>query len=91
MASTSEKNRGRHEDCPAPYDEELFARLKAWRKETADAISKPAFVVFSDATLEAIAESRPTSREALLRVHGVGRTKLDDYGDELLELIDAES
>lgn len=91
LASTSEKNRGRHEDCPAPYDEALFARLKAWRKETADAISKPAFVVFSDATLEAIAESRPTSREALLRVHGVGRTKLDDYGEDLLDLLASEA
>ncbi len=90
LASATEKKRGRHEGCPAPYDEELFARLKAWRKETADAISKPAFVVFTDATLEAIAERRPGSLDDLLRVSGVGRSKLDAYGADVLAVV-AES
>ena len=40
----------------------------------------PAFVVFSDATLLAIAERRPTDNAALLSIPGIGRAKLDAYG-----------
>ncbi|MFT4083128.1 MAG: ATP-dependent DNA helicase UvrD2 [Nocardioides sp.] len=87
LTSREEKIRGRHEDCPAAYDEELYARLKAWRKATAEAISKPAFVIFTDATLEAIAERKPGSAAELLAVSGVGRSKLDSYGDEVLSLV----
>ena len=90
LASSSEKARGRHEDCPAPYDEALFERLRAWRKERSSEASVPAFVVFSDATLEAIAERRPTTLAELHQVHGVGRAKLDEYGADVLAVI-AES
>ena len=60
LASSRERNRGYCADCPVPYDEELFELLRSWRKEQADAQSVPAFVVFSDATLEALAEVKPT-------------------------------
>jgi DNA helicase II / ATP-dependent DNA helicase PcrA len=85
LGSREEKVRGRHEGCPAAYDEELFERLRAWRREAAG--NKPAFTVFTDATLEAIAERKPDSLDALLRVAGVGRSKLDNYGAEVLALI----
>jgi DNA helicase-2/ATP-dependent DNA helicase PcrA len=88
LGSASEKSRGRHEDCPAPYDEKLFERLREWRREAAG--NKPAFTVFTDATLEAIAEARPGSSADLLRIGGVGRSKLEAYGEDLLALI-AES
>jgi DNA helicase-2/ATP-dependent DNA helicase PcrA len=87
LSTSSEKARSRHEDCPALYDEALFERLRQWRKSTADEISKPAFVVFTDATLETVAERRPTSLQDLLAVPGVGRQKLEAYGEELLEII----
>ena len=54
-----EKKRGRCADCPASYDEELFERLREWRKERAGEESVPAFVVFTDATLQLIAEHKP--------------------------------
>ncbi|WP_051218555.1 ATP-dependent DNA helicase UvrD2 [Nocardioides insulae] len=88
LGSAAEKKRMRHEGCPAAYDEVLFERLREWRREAAG--NKPAFTVFTDATLEAIAELKPTSPEALLRVQGVGRSKLDHYGDPVLALV-AES
>ena len=47
----------------------------------------PAFVVFTDATLQLIAEQRPTSPAALLRISGVGPAKLERYGDSLLEVV----
>lgn len=90
LGTSTEKTRGRHEDCPAPYDEALFERLRTWRRERAATAGVPAFVIFSDATLEAIAERRPGSLPELLKVHGVGRAKLDDYGADVLAVL-AES
>jgi DNA helicase-2/ATP-dependent DNA helicase PcrA len=87
LSSAAEKKVGRHEGCPAPYDEALFARLKEWRTSTAKAQEKPAYVVFPDATLEAIAERRPASRGDLLRVPGVGDAKLTAYGEEVLAIV----
>ena len=87
LASSKERNRGYCDDCPVPYDEELFGSLKAWRKDRADAESVPAYVVFSDATLEALAEVRPTDRQALLRINGIGAAKLEKYADDVLEIL----
>ena len=89
LGTAAEKSRGRHEDCPAPYDEELFERLRSWRREAAG--NKPAFTVFTDATLEAIAEVRPDSPTALLRISGVGKSKLEAYGEDVLALIAASA
>jgi DNA helicase-2/ATP-dependent DNA helicase PcrA len=87
LATSAERNRGYCQDCPVPYDEDLFARLRSWRKERADAESVPAYVVFTDATLEALAEVRPTSREALLRINGIGPSKLEKYADDVLAIL----
>ena len=87
LASSRERNRGYCGDCPVPYDEELFESLRTWRKEQAEAQSVPAFVVFSDATLEALAEVRPTDRQGLQSISGIGKAKLEKYADELLEII----
>jgi DNA helicase-2/ATP-dependent DNA helicase PcrA len=87
LASSRERNRGYCADCPVPYDEELFESLRSWRKEQADAQSVPAFVVFSDATLEALAEVKPQDRQSLQSINGIGKAKLEKYADELLELL----
>ena len=65
-------------------DSGLFERLRTLRRRLADEQGVPAFVVFNDATLRAMAESRPTGRDAMLRVSGVGPAKLQRYGDEFL-------
>jgi DNA helicase-2/ATP-dependent DNA helicase PcrA len=70
----------------SPYDEELFERLRTWRAEQARAASVPAYVVFTDATLTALAEVCPTTERALLAISGVGRTKLERYGADVLAL-----
>ena len=44
-------------------------------------------MVFSDATLEALAEVKPTDRQALQSINGIGKAKLDKYADELLALL----
>src|SRR4029450_8793481 len=50
-------------NCPADYDEDLFERLRAWRGLLAKEQKLPAYVVFTDATLTAVAEQRPSSEE----------------------------
>ncbi|WP_300575923.1 ATP-dependent DNA helicase UvrD2 [uncultured Nocardioides sp.] len=87
LTTPVEKKRARCEDCPASYDEALFERLREWRKARAEEEKVPAFVVFSDATLQMIAEVRPTDETSLLRISGIGRSKLDKYGDEVLSLL----
>ena len=83
----SDKTRRRCADCPAPYDEALFERLREWRLERSRAEEIAPFMVFSNATLEELAERRPQSLSALRAISGVGPGKLDKYGDELLELV----
>jgi DNA helicase-2/ATP-dependent DNA helicase PcrA len=73
--------------APEAEDAELFGRLRVWRKAQADAQSVPPYVVFSDATLVAIADSRPVSRVELARISGVGPTKLERYAEPLLEVL----
>lgn len=91
LHSATERKLGRHEDCEVPYDEELFAALKKWRKTTADEASLPAFVVFTDATLRAIAESVPRSTRELLALPGIGKVKVERYGEACLTVIEAHS
>ena len=66
---------------------ELFERLRAWRSSTAQAASVPAYVVFSDATLQAIAEARPASIRELSGLPGVGARKLEMYGEDVLATV----
>ena len=68
---------------------ETLDRLRRWRLETARAAGVPAYVVFHDTTLTAIASARPTSLAELLRVSGVGEAKLRKYGDEVLDVLRA--
>jgi ATP-dependent DNA helicase RecQ len=66
---------------------ETMDRLRRWRRETAQAAGVPAYVVFHDATLAAIAVAQPASLNDLLRVPGVGDSKLRKYGEEVLEVL----
>ena len=89
LTTAAERKVGRCGDCPATYDEELFDRLKAWRLERGGADKVPAYVVFTDKTLEAIAEVRPSSPQQLLAINGIGAKKVDQYGADVLELVAA--
>ena len=90
LGTTAERKVGRCESCPATYDEELFERLRAWRVARAAEEKVPAYVVFTDLTLQAIAEVRPNDAAALLRVSGVGPAKIEKYGDDVLALVAGE-
>lgn len=87
LSEAAEIKLGRHLDCAADFDEALFEALKKWRLATAQAASVPAFVVFTDATLQALAEQCPTDQQQLLAVQGIGLTKAERYGPEVLAQI----
>ena len=91
LATSKERNRGFCTSCPIPYDEELFELLRTWRKQRADADEVPAYVVFSDATLEALAEVRPRDRRSLEGIKGIGPAKVEKYADELLDVLEKVS
>ena len=78
---------GRCADCPSSADPDLVDALRTWRKARSSEASVPAFVVFSDATLLAIAERRPTDNAALLSIPGIGRAKLDAYGQDVIGIV----
>jgi len=90
LTTPSERKKGRCVGCPTAYDEELFERLRTWRLERATEDKVPAYVVFTDATLELIAEVRPADEQALLRINGIGRSKLERYGSDVLALLGAD-
>ena len=75
------------ESALSDRDQDLLARLKAKRMAIAREIAKPAYVVFSDATLIDMAKKRPVGREDMLDVSGVGAVKFDKFGEEFLEVI----
>jgi DNA helicase-2/ATP-dependent DNA helicase PcrA len=87
LSSGAERKVGRCDQCPPSYEEQTFNALREWRKEVALSADVPAFVVFTDATLTAIAEARPSSLEELARLAGVGPSKLERYGEAVLAVL----
>jgi DNA helicase-2/ATP-dependent DNA helicase PcrA len=73
--------------CPADLDLDLLERLKSWRSAAAKQQSVPTYVVFTDATLTAIAEHRPADAAALVDIPGIGARKLDRYGRAVLAVV----
>jgi ATP-dependent DNA helicase RecQ len=68
-------------------DAALLERLRTWRSEQAREQSVPAYVIFHDATLSAIAAARPRDIAGLSSIHGIGATKLERYGPALMALL----
>ncbi|MCW2840671.1 MAG: ATP-dependent helicase [Aeromicrobium sp.] len=87
VLAVADRKLGRCADCPATYDENLYETLRSWRKEQATEQGKPAYVIFTDATLQSIAEAKPTDVDALARVPGIGPSKLEAYAESVLEMV----
>ncbi|MGE3835936.1 MAG: HRDC domain-containing protein, partial [Acidimicrobiia bacterium] len=68
-------------------DPAVLAALKAWRSGAARAAGVPAYVIFHDTTLAAVAEAQPDCRATLLALPGLGPVKAERYGDDLLRVV----
>jgi DNA helicase II / ATP-dependent DNA helicase PcrA len=82
---------GRCETCPSDFDEALLVAMKEWRLETSRQQKVPAYVIFTDATLQAIAERVPVSDADLTAIAGVSAVKLRKYGAAVLALCRGET
>ncbi len=89
LVTAGERTIGRCQVCPSTFDEDFLEELKDWRLEHARSRSVPAYVVFTDATLIAIAEQLPTDADGLSSIPGVGPSKLELYGEEIVALVRA--
>ncbi|GGK00849.1 DNA helicase [Pilimelia anulata] len=78
---------GRCADCPSDVDEALLDTLRGWRAGVADAHGVPAYVVFTDATLTALAERRPATEAELRAIPGLGPRKIAQYGAAALAIV----
>ncbi|WPO75857.1 ATP-dependent DNA helicase UvrD2 [Streptomyces sp. KN37] len=76
----------RCEDCPSDMDEGLYERLREWRSDQARQLGQPAYCVFTDKTLIAIAEAVPDDEGELARIPGVGVRKFHRFGAEVLAI-----
>jgi Superfamily I DNA and RNA helicases len=91
LMAALERKLGRCEGCFVDLDEALFTRLKDWRVQVSQALKVPPYVVFTDATLQAIAERKPVVSADLAGISGVGAVKLERHGAAILALCRGET
>jgi hypothetical protein len=72
---------------PFEYDQDLYARLEVWRRETAKTEDRAAYLILTNDTMKNIAASKPQTMQELLDVKGIGEAKLERYGEALLKII----
>jgi DNA helicase-2/ATP-dependent DNA helicase PcrA len=87
LVTGRERTLGRCESCAAEVNVDLLDALREWRLETARELQAPAYIVFTDVTLLAIAEQLPGDLEALADIPGIGPRKLADYAEPVLALV----
>ncbi|GAA3018028.1 DNA helicase RecQ [Tetragenococcus solitarius] len=71
-------------------DDELFEKLRALRLELAQEQNMPPYIIFSDKTLQELAQKKPKNLVELLQIKGVGQNKLDKYGKRFLALLNEQ-
>lgn len=82
---------GRQVPSGAPLDEALFQQLRELRAQLARQKSLPAYVIFTDRTLREMAAQKPTTLAEMAHISGVGSRKLDQYGQDFLQIIQLSS
>jgi DNA helicase-2/ATP-dependent DNA helicase PcrA len=87
LVTAEERTLGRCRTCPSNLNEDLLEALREWRLAESRERGVPAYVVFTDVTLVAIAEQQPTDDEALMEIPGIGPKKLDTYGAAVIDLV----
>ncbi|MEU8137890.1 ATP-dependent DNA helicase UvrD2 [Streptodolium elevatio] len=87
LTEAAERKLARCMECPSDVDEAMFERLREWRLGQARLLGQPAYCVFTDATLTAIAEAQPGSVNQLAAISGVTRTKINKFGEDVLAIV----
>ena len=71
----------------SPEDFSLFARLREWRKEVGVAEGVPVYTIFTNEQLAEMARRRPSTRTALAEVDGIGKGRIEKYGEAVLGVV----
>ncbi|HMF82819.1 MAG TPA: ATP-dependent DNA helicase UvrD2 [Acidimicrobiia bacterium] len=87
IAGARPRSGGARSRAVEPVSSELLTALLEWRRNLARASGVPAYVIFHDSTLEAVARDRPRSRGDLLTIPGIGPVKVQRHGEALLDLV----
>ena len=91
FSSSSQRRRAKRQQSPVVLNDDampIFEALKAWQAKEAREKKIPAnFLIATNATLEHIANARPTNKQELLKVNGVGPHTVDLYGDAILKVL----
>jgi DNA helicase II / ATP-dependent DNA helicase PcrA len=87
LLAGADRKLGRCATCPSNRDEELYERLREWRRTVATEQEVPAYVIFTDATLAALAERKPATEAELTAISGIGPRKLAQYGPAVRALV----
>ena len=69
------------------FDSELMNKLKSWRADLAKDNKVPAYIIFDDKTLKLLAAKKPSDEDELSVIKGIGKKKLEEYGEEVLAII----
>lgn len=70
-----------------PIAEDLADKIRKWRREKARSMSLPPYIIFADSTLKELASEQPTNFEDLERISGIGKHKLEKYGQDIINVI----
>ena len=87
LHTPGDKVLGRHATCESAGNEELFTQLRGWRARIAREEQVPAYIIFSDATLQAVSEALPQTVDELYAISGIGRKKAQLFGQDLLDIV----
>lgn len=85
--STTYKKREKKKTRSEIFHDELFNRLRTWRLTMAKALDVPPYVIFHDSTLKEIAKATPSLDSHLYKLHGIGESKVEKYGDDILRVV----
>ncbi len=87
LVTAPERTLGRCRTCPGSADEALVERLRQWRAAASMQRGVPAYIVFTDVTLGALAERRPRTQDELRDIPGIGPAKAEQFGEAILEVL----
>lgn len=82
------KSKSKQSQAPAAEaNKPLWQALRSYRKDVAESMSVPPYVIFGDATMMELTEYQPQTPVQLLQINGIGERKLEQFGDDILAVI----
>ncbi|MCL6421985.1 ATP-dependent DNA helicase UvrD2 [Brachybacterium sp. JHP9] len=87
LTTDAEQRLGRHSGCAPSHGESVLDALRLWRRQRSSQLGVPAYSVFTDATLGALAERAPSTAEEMAQIPGIGPLKVQRHGEEVLAIL----